>query len=483
MARGRGGKTGGGGKSSGGSSSGRSRGRPSPKSKPKSKPRPSPTPPRPTPNRISTVNTSVSTQNSGRVNPRSVSTYNPSVSTQNNPSRIRFPTTQRPPTPAITRLRDKIHMTYPTVEYEIRNKEIQVNRPVNLPPIRLPNQTLSIQNVRYVENPNNVNPQVIQRPNLTPSETFVIPITKGELTQAATKEFALHLSGTKIIDRQRLQAIQEGRIIVTKGIETTFTPSEQQVRVLQAMEAQKKAEKEQSRANSEWQKKQDSLQAKIRQMEAAKQKTQEFRNRTTEEVLQNFIKVQTQKELSGDYGTNPEVPTNLNQYLTERGYDVTKPETIPTSVFKPTKLDTPEKLRAAGVAESIIHTIMGTERSVENPNDTITNVMTDTSIPYDRGINWSGITEQSCIKCHLPPCPCNLPPFRDTPTENNLFTPPNATNINQPIGRSSPLPPSVTTTGLSPPRTTIVEEVVEANLPIPNNLSSLALLAGALIIS
>ena len=386
-----------------------------------------------------------------------------------------MPTTKRPPTPAVSKLREKIIRTYPTIQTEVRHTEI--NRPVNLPPIRLPNQKLSIENVRYVENPNNVNPQVIQSPNLTP---FTIPITKGELTQAATKEFALHLSGTKYIDPQRLQAIQEGRIIVTKGIKTTFTPSEQQVRVLQAMEAQKKAEKEQSRANSEWQKKQDSMQAKIQAMEAQKQKTEDFRNRSTEEILQNFIKVQTQKELSGNYGTpiNPEVPinpTNLNKYLTERGYDVTKPETIPTSVFKPTRLDTPEKLRAAGVAESIIHTIMGTERSVENPNDTITNVMTDTSIPYDRGINWTGITET----------PIGVVPrvsiFGDSTV---LYTPPNATNINKPIGRSTPLPPSVTTTGLSSPRTTLVEETVDATASaILPDFKSLALLAGALIIS
>ena len=52
------------------------------------------------------------------------------------------------------------------------------------------------------------------------------------------------------------------------------------------------------------------------------------------------------------------------------------------------------------------------------------------------------------------------------------------------IGRSTPLRQTLTTTGLSPPRTTVVSEAIETVVdPIPSNLSSLALLAGALIIS
>ena len=283
----------------------------------------------------------------------------------------------------------------------------------------------------------------------------------------------------KLIDPQRLSAIREGRIIITEGIETTFTPTDQQLRVLQAMEAQKKAEKEQARANSEWQKNQDRLQASIQKMEAERQSTEDFRNRTNEEILQNFIKVQTQKELSGDYGTNPEVPTNLNQYLTERGYDVTKPETIPTSVLKKTKLDTEEKMIQAGLAPRIIQMRLNEPIvSIDNPNDTITNVMTDTSIPYDRGINWNGITETPRLRV------VNEPQYLKAPSPNeNLYTPPHATNINAPIGRSTPLRPSVTTTGLSSPRTTLVTEVIESVNPIPSNLSSLALLAGAFILT
>lgn len=256
--------------------------------------------------------------------------------------------------------------------------------------------------------------------------------------------------------------VSRKKTIITKGIKTTFTPSEHQLRILQDMEAQKKVEKEQPRKNSEWQKQQDRLQAKIQQMEADRQKTEEFRNRSNEDRLRNFIKVQTKKELAGKLN-NQQVPTNLNQYLTERGHDVTKPETIPTSALKSSKLDTPEKLRAAGVSDNIIRNLS------YNPNNT------DTSIPFDKGINWSGITESNSSALKLATLERKIDP-------SILFTPPNATNINKPIGRSTPLQPSVTTTGLSPPRTTLVSEVVESVNPISSNLSSLALLSGVFLI-
>ena len=161
------------------------------------------------------------------------------------------------------------------------------------------------------------------------------------------------------IDPQKQIAIDEGRItytppvITAETIKSSFTPTDQQIRVLKAMEAQKQAEQAQTRANSAWQKQQDSLQRKIQEMEAQRQQQEDFKNRTKEEVLQNFIVVQTQKELAGQFD-NPQVPTNLNQYLAERGFDVTRPETIPTSVFSDRKLDTPEKLRERGVSENII---------------------------------------------------------------------------------------------------------------------------------
>jgi len=277
------------------------------------------------------------------------------------------------------------------------------------------------------------------------------------------------------IDPQRLQAIKEGRIVVSNGIKTTFTPTGQQLSVLQAMEAQKKAEKDQARANSEWQKQQDRVQAKIQQMEAERQQTEDFKNRTKEQTLRNFIQVQTQKELAGQFD-NPQVPTNLNQYLAERGFDVTRPETIPTSVLRPTQLDTPEKLRQAGVAESIIQTRFNTQNKVTNPNNATTNaqVQINTSVPFERGTNWNGLTP-------------SFPEFHVDPAlyPTNLFTPPNATNINEPIGRSTPLPSNqITTTGLSPPRQTKLSQQVEATADTPSwdkisnmaDFSSLALI-------
>ena len=284
------------------------------------------------------------------------------------------------------------------------------------------------------------------------------------------------------IDPQRLQAIQEGRIIVSNGIKTTFTPTSQQLSVLQAMEAQKKAEQDQARENTEWQKQQDKLQAKIQEMEAQRQQTEDFRNRTDEEILQNFIQVQTQKELAGQFD-NPQVPTNLNQYLAERGFDVTRPETIPTSVLRPTQLDTPEKLRQAGVAESIIQTRFNTQNKVTNPNNATTNaqVQINTSVPFERGTNWNGLTE-------TPSLPVQLAERHTASTI--LYTPPNATNINEPIGRSTPLPSNqITTTGLSPPRQTKLSRQVEATADTPSwdkignvaDFSSLALIGASVL--
>ena len=414
-----------------------SRGRPSPKSSPKrvSAPRPSPKPSRPSPRRVTTVNTSVTTQNTGRVNPRSPTTNNPQVKTQNEIVRRPPNVTSNPPP----------RMTTPIT---LPSGKIWTDRPPTLP------------------NADQNNSDTTNTPTF---DGFTMNVG---ILPSIKKEFALHESGEKTIDPQRLRAIQEGRIIITEGIKTTFTPTGQQLQVLQAMEKQKQAEKDQTRANSEWQRNQDRVQGEIQKMEAARQKTEDFRNRTDEEILQNFIKVQTQKELAGQFD-NPEVPTNLNQYLAERGFDVTRPETIPTSVFKPTTLDTREKMEAAGLASRIINMRL----SIDNPNDTVTNKMTNTLIQPSQSVNWNGITETPSLRVQVAE--------RQT-ASTILYTPPHATNINEPIGRSTPLQPSVTTTGLSPPRTTLVTEAIETvvdPIPIPSNLSSLALLAGAFILT
>ena len=250
-------------------------------------------------------------------------------------------------------------------------------------------------------------------------------------------------------------------VIAMGGNEPTFLePTIQQQQVLAAMEAQKQSEKEQARTNSAWQKQQDSMQRKIQEMEAQRQQTQEFRNRSAEDRLRNFINVNTQRELAGQFD-NPEVPTNFNQYLAERGFDVTRPETIPTTIFRPTKLDSEEKLREAGVAESIIRDLKPSESYNPYP------------VPFDKGINWNGITETPSLKVAIAE--------RQT-ASSILYTPPHDSNINEPIGRSTPLPKTVTTTGLTPPRHSLVSEVIESVNPIPTNLTSLALAVGAFLI-
>ena len=140
---------------------------------------------------------------------------------------------------------------------------------------------------------------------------------------------------------------ETSEIITTNGIRTTFVPTDQQTRILQAMENQKKQELEQGK--SAWQINQDKLQAKIADMEAQKQKTEEFRNRSTQETLRNFIDHQLNLERTQDTGTN------FTQYVTQEGFDTNKPETIPTTIFNPTKLDKREKMEKAGLAPRIIN--------------------------------------------------------------------------------------------------------------------------------
>ena len=144
----------------------------------------------------------------------------------------------------------------------------------------------------------------------------------------------------------------EGNVLSTNlGIKTSltsFVPTQQEVKILAAMEAQKLREKNQAKAQTEWQTQRDKLDNKIAAMEAQKQKTEDFRNRSTEEILQNFIKTTIDKERTQDTGTN------FTQYVQQEGFDPNQPSTIPTTIFKPTKLDTVEKMAQAGVAPRII---------------------------------------------------------------------------------------------------------------------------------
>jgi len=251
-----------------------------PKSNPKAISYKKPSPP-PKPTKISTVNTSVQTTNTGRVNPKSISTNNPQVATQNNPQ-----------------------------------------------------ATNTVQKVQQVVK------QMVTTPKTTPPKLKTIDPSQFTINVNATQNPSMQISDIQVHK-------ETSEIITTNGIRTTFVPTDQELRILQAMENQKKQELKQGK--SEWQINNDKLQAKIAQQEAQKQKTEEFRNRSTQETLRNFIDHQLNLERTQDTGTN------FTQYVTQEGFDPNKPETIPTTIFNPTKLDTREKMEKAGLAPNIIN--------------------------------------------------------------------------------------------------------------------------------
>ena len=165
---------------------------------------------------------------------------------------------------------------------------------------------------------------------------------------------------------------------------TSFTPTDQQIRILEAMERQKAQEKLQGK--SEWQIQQDKVNQAKMKIWQAKQTTQAFRNRSNEEILQNFIKVQSQKELAGDFGTSIN-PTNLNVNISGMGYDINKPETIPKSIVKKSKLDTAVKMLSSGVHSSIVETRLSDPTM---PNQSQIGTTIQTSVPLQKTVNFTG---------------------------------------------------------------------------------------------
>jgi len=334
-------------------------------------------------------------------------------------------------------------------------------------PVKLPTGTiLKLSDVRYTENPN-------QSQNVNTFESFTIDVSQDTISPAVQKEITQHLLGEKTIDPQRLQAIQEGRVervIVTKGIATTFTPTDKQIKILQAMERQKQQEKLAFEANRAWQEQRDSLDKKIAEIEAQKKKTQEFRNRSNEEILKNFIKVQTQKE---QQGLSPD--TNLNKYLAERGYDVTKPETIPTSALKPNKLDTADKLLQAGLSPSLVNVVLASKGLPIVENQVQIGTAIDTEPIQLHTINYHGIQEQ--------PSPLSQPEVIVTPkVVRNDFVPPVAHNTNKPVGKD---PTTVSTTGLgSIPQSSTTQTIAQTSAKVESEINKLPipLIAGILLL-
>ena len=361
--------------------------------------------PRPSPRSASTNNSQVASQNNKRPSPRSASTNNPQVASQNNP------------TPRIRVVNTPQYYTTPPR------------------PIRLPTGTLL--SVKSPQNPN-------QNSNVSTFESLTIDVSGDKIKPQFQKEIQQHLSGEKLIDPQRLSAIQEGRIVVTQGIKTTFVPTDQQVRILQAMEKQKQQEKEVKKQHETTytfegkdvtQQTLTAVEKQRKEREIQNQKSIEMRNRSNEEILKNFIKVQTQKEKQG---LSPD--TNLNQYLTERGYDISKPESIPTTVFQPTKLDTAQKMLDAGLNPSIINMrlqSMGLPL-IENPNNINTGLTIDTNVPPIQKVNYTGLRDDRIYDGGLQP--------PSTQTVRNDFVPPVEQNTNKPVGVEIN---TVSTTGLS----------------------------------
>ena len=406
--------------------------------------------PKPSPRRPSTNNPQVSSQNIRRPSPISVSTNNPQVATQN----------------TFTQSKEYQGLTLKQTIQKIADKEKAQERVKIEKIFKLPAGTLL--SVKSPQNPN-------QNQNVSTFESLTIDISGDKIHPQFQKEIQQHLSGEKQIDPQRLQAIQEGRIIVTEGIKTTFTPTDQQLRILKAMEKQKQQEKEvkkQQQTTYTFEGKDvtqqtiTALEKQRKRQEEQKRMSQEMRNRSNEEILKNFIKVQTQKE---QQGLSPD--TNLNKYLTERGYDISKPETIPTSALKPTKLDTAQKMLKAGLHPSIINMrlqSMGLPL-IENPNNLNTGLIIDTNVPPLQSVNYTGIRDERLTQ-----------PV--TQTVRNDFIPPVAQNTNKPVGKEVM---TVSTEGLgSVPQASTTQIIAETSGKVEGAVHQLPLplLAGILFL-
>ena len=99
--------------------------------------------------------------------------------------------------------------------------------------------TVSTKNSQVkTQNKGNTNPQstITNNPQVQ---------TQNDVRLLAPQTLQIKTTQKSPIDPQRLRAIEEGRVIITNGIKTTFTPSDQQLKILQAMERQKAQEQTQ----------------------------------------------------------------------------------------------------------------------------------------------------------------------------------------------------------------------------------------------
>jgi len=194
------------------------------------------------------------------------------------------------------------------------------------------------------------------------------------------------------------QASAQPDTVITKAdtenpITTSFTPTEQQQGILYAMKKQVEAEQanlvnvspsmrvfdDGIEVTLKLQKQID--EQKARQQEQA-QKALDFKNRTTEQALSEFIETQLEAERTQDTGTN------FTQYVSELSeQQLNQMNTNPHAILYPAALDTVEELEAAGVAPNIIEKML--EGKAASSVQTVQQESTPqtSSVVYDTGLS------------------------------------------------------------------------------------------------
>ena len=194
------------------------------------------------------------------------------------------------------------------------------------------------------------------------------------------------------------QASAQPDTVITKAdtenpITTSFTPTEQQQGILYAMKKQVEAEQanlvnvspsmrvfdDGIEVTLKLQKQID--EQKARQQEQA-QMALDFKNRTTEQALSEFIETQLEAERTQDTGTN------FTQYVSELSeQQLNQMNTNPQAILYPSALDTVEELEAAGVAPNIIEKML--EGKAASSVQTVQQESTPqtSSVVYDTGLS------------------------------------------------------------------------------------------------
>jgi len=176
-------------------------------------------------------------------------------------------------------------------------------------------------------------------------------------------------------------------------ITTSFTPTKQQQGILYAMKKQVEAEQANMVNVSPSMKVFDdgievtlNLQAQIDKQKATQQeqaqKALDFKNRTTEQALSEFIETRLEAERTEDTGTN------FTQYVSELGeQQLNQMNTNPQAILYPAALDTVEELQAAGVAPNIIEKML--EGKAASSVQTVQQESTPptSSVVYDTGLS------------------------------------------------------------------------------------------------